>query len=177
MEYSIAHRKGMNLVGQGMWPDDRVPWRDAEPPNIAKGQRYWTGRLRSCGYCGSMHPSDVVAAIQAGARGEWADMKYGWPHKSYFEGVPNPHAGLLEVRSSANFKPDEDYTKDWIETGDGHWRKPGKPASETTHGKFYTVHLMDATPEEKAIIESHLELTFEFTDDGKVSWRRCASSV
>lgn len=69
MEYSIAHRRGMNVVGQGMFPDGRVPWDDAAPPDIEKGPRYWTGRLRSCAYCGSMHPSDVVAAIQAGARG------------------------------------------------------------------------------------------------------------
>ena len=171
MEYSIAHRVGMNAIGQGMWSDGRVPWSDAEAPDIGKGQRYWTGKLRSCGYCGSMHPADVVAAIKAGARGEWADMKYGWPHKSYFENIPNPHVGLLEVRASANFLPD-DHRKDWIQTSDGHWHEPGTPAAEKTHGKFYTIHLMDATPEERDLIESHLGLKFEFFDDGKVSWKR-----
>lgn len=171
MEYSIAHRGGMNLVGQGMWSDGRVPWDEAQAPDISKGQRYWTGQLRNCGYCGSMHPSDVVAAIQAGARGEWSDMKYGWPHKAYFDNIPNPHAGLLEIRASANFLPD-DHRKNWIKTPDGHWHEPGTPAPEKTYGKFYTVHLMDATPIEKTIIEAHLGLHFEFTDDGKVSWKR-----
>ena len=170
MEYSIAHFEGMNVFGEEMWPDGRVPWQDATPPDIEKGEKYWTGRLRSCGYCGSMHPADVVAAILAGAKGEWADMKYGWPHKAYFYGIPNPPAGLLEVRSSANFKP-EDIT-DWIKTTDGeHWRQPGTPASETTYGKFYTVHLRDATPENRAEIEKHLGLTFDFKEDGGVSWK------
>jgi hypothetical protein len=171
MEYSIAHRDGMNLVGAGMWPDGRVPWEDATPPDIESGDnRRTTGRLRSCGYCGSMHPADVAAAIEAGAKGEWADMKYGWPHKSYWEGIPNPHAGMLEVRSSANFKPDDH--PDWIQVDEHHWREPGTPAAATTWGKFYTVHLMDASPEDRQVIEKHLGLTFVFTDDGKVSWRR-----
>ena len=171
MEYSIAHRDGMNLVGEGLWPDGRVPWDDAAPPEVASGdERRMTGRLRNCGYCGSMHPADVAAAIKAGAKGEWADTKYGWPHKSYFDGIPNPHAGLLESRASANFKSEEHL--DWTPTGDGHWREPGKPAPATTYGKFYTVHLMDAAPEDRVVIEKHLGLHFEFTDDGKVSWQR-----
>lgn len=170
MEYSIAHRDGMNLIGAGMWPDGRVPWEDASPPDVESGDdRHMTGRLRHCAYCGSMHPSDVAAAIRAGARGEWADMKYGWPHKAYFIDIPNPHAGLLESRASANFKPEE---PDWIQVDEHHWREPGKPASDKTDGKFYTVHLMDATPEDRAAIEAHLGLTFNFTDDGKVSWKR-----
>jgi hypothetical protein len=168
MEYSVAHKDGMNLIGEGMWPDGRVPWNDANPPDLMKNDsKYTTGRLRSCGYCGSMHPADVAAAIKAGAKGEWADMKYGWPHKSYFEGIPNPHAGLLEARAFSN-QPTDGY----IQMPDGLWREPGTPASGTTYGKFYTVHLMDATDEDRAVIEKHLGLHFEFTNDGKVSWRR-----
>src|SRR5574340_986440 len=156
MEYSIAHKGGMNLIGEGMWTDGRVPWDDAETPDLEKNDsRRTTGRLRNCGYCGSMHPADVAAAIKAGAKGEWADMKYGWPHKSYFEGIPNPHAGLLEARSFSN-QPKDGY----IQMPDGLWREPGTPASVTTYGKFYTVHLMDATPEDRAVIEKHLGLHF-----------------
>ena len=170
---SIAHRGGMNMIGQDLYPDGRVPWDEATPPDIEKEERYWTGRLRSCAYCGSMHPADVAAAIRAGAKGEWADMKYGWPHKSYFEGIPNPHAGLLEVRVSTNFPPEGDRYKDWIKAPDGqHWHEPGRPAAVKTDGKFYSVHLMDATPEDRETIETHLGLHFEFTDDGKVTWRR-----
>jgi hypothetical protein len=167
MDYSIAHRDGMNLLGQGLFPDGRVPWEDATPPDIESGRT--TGRLRHCAYCGSMHPAAVAAAIRAGARGEWADRKYGWPHKAYFIDIPNPHTGLLESRASANFKPED--RPDWIQVDEHHWREPGKPAPETTDGKFYSVHLMDATPEDRETIETHLGLKFEFMDDGRVSWR------
>lgn len=165
-EFSIAHKFGMNNIGQSHWPDGRVEWRDAQPPESTGCSR--TGRLRSCGYCGSMHPTDVANAIKSGATGSWADRKYGWPHKAYFEGIPNPHAGLPEVRASANFKPEGH--PDWIQDGD-HWHEPPRPAAEKTHGKFYSVHLQDATPEEREIIEKHLGLHFEFLDDGRVSWK------
>lgn len=164
---SIAHKLGMNSIGKKHWPDGLVSWREASPPETEGYSR--CGHLRACGYCGSMHPSDVANAIQNGAKGEWSDWKYGWPHKAYFDGIPNPHAGLMEVRASANHKPD--YYPDWIQCGD-HWHEPPRPASEKTNGKFYSVHLMDATPEERQIIETHLGLSFYFSDDGSVSWKR-----
>lgn len=49
------------------------------------------GRLNApgerCSYCGSIRPRDLVEAIEQGrATGvEWADLKYGWPHKMYLE--------------------------------------------------------------------------------------------
>lgn len=74
-------------------------WREAQAPDLASGDaNKTTGRLRGCGYCGSMHPSDLAAAIRAGATLSWADRKYGWPHKVYAERVPNPHAGMMESR-------------------------------------------------------------------------------
>lgn len=115
-----------------------------------------------------MHPADVANAIRAGARGEWADRKYGWPHKAYFDAIPNPHKGLMEVRSSANFKPEGN--DDWIQDGE-YWHEPPKPAPELTNGKFYSVHLMDACPEDRDLIECHLGLRFEFADDGRVTWK------
>lgn len=166
MEYSVVHKVGMNPLGESLHPDGLVPWDDARPPNLESGDdKQTTGRLRSCAYCGSMHPADVAAAIRAGATGEWADRKYGWPHKAYFHGIPNPHAGLMESRGFANFK-----REGWVQTGPHWWREPGAPAAATTDGKFYSVHLMDATPEDRATIESHLGLTFTFTDDGQVAW-------
>lgn len=172
MKPSIAHKVGMNRFGQESHPDGLVPWRDATPPEIEGRSR--TGRLRSCAYCGSMHPTDVAAAIKAGAEGSWADKKYGWPHKAYFEKVPNPHAGLLEVRGSANYRPEGDHYADWvscIEDGKEYWHEPPRPAGPTTNGKFYSVHLMDATPEERDLIESHLGLNFDFKADGTVTWK------
>lgn len=162
---SVAHKHGMNHYGQHKWPSGEVPWRPESPPDQSKvGMR--TGELRGCSYCGSMHPEDVAAAIRAGAHGSWADRKYGWPHKAYFDGVPNPHAGLLEVRGSSNAPQ-----RGWEPGGDGHWYAPARPASATTRGKFYSVHLLDASPEDRALIEGHLGLAFTFDADGRVSWR------
>lgn len=181
MKPSIAHKHDMNHFGLMAFPDKLVPWSEPRPPQVDKGDD--TGRLRACGYCGSMHPADVAAAIRAGASGHWADRKYGWPHKAYFDGVPNPHAGMLEVRCSAH---------NWSERCPREVREPRydektgervadkvtyteepQPASEKTSGKFYTVHLMDATPEDRDIIEKHLGLSFTFSDDGKsVSWEK-----
>lgn len=41
---------------------------------------------RSCSYCGSLHPEDLVWWLEN--KGMWldgADWKYGWPHKFYLE--------------------------------------------------------------------------------------------
>ena len=179
--HSVAHKHDMNWVGARMYPDGRVPWAEAVAPDIASGRT--TGRLCSCGYCGSMHPKDVAEAIRAGARGHFADRKYGWPHKAYFNDIPNPHAGMEEVRSScySDKKP----------SGDG-WEEAREPqfdqrtgerladriywiqrsiAGAKTWGKFYTVHLQDASPEDRETIEKHFGLRFEFTDGGSVSWK------
>ena len=138
------------------------------------------GRLRSCEYCGSMHPSDLAAAIRAGAKGHWADRKYGWPHKAYFDGVPNPHVGMPEAGSSCSSKSDR-YPHEVREprydqkTGERvadyvSYTETPRPASATVHGKFYTVHLQDATPEDRKTIEMHLGLSFVFDERG-VSWQ------
>jgi hypothetical protein len=181
-EKSVAHRHSMNHFGADKYPDGLIPWRDAEAPDIDGGKT--TGRLRGCGYCGSMHPADVATAIRAGAKGNFADWKYGWPHKAYFDKIPNPHAGMLEARSSYGGNPEE------LENGAArfplkvpagfdsrtgepkfHYYAPAEPAAPTTYGKFYSVHLQDATPEDRAVIEHHLGLAFDFTPDGKVGWK------
>lgn len=36
-----------------------------------------------CNYCGSIHPDVLIGLLEAGARLERSDMKYGWPHKFY----------------------------------------------------------------------------------------------
>lgn len=187
-ETSIAHKRGMNWIGQEHYPDGLVPWRDGKAPDVEKAASMddCIGRIRGCGYCGSMHPADVAAAIRAGAKGSWADFKYGWPHKAYFDGVPNPHAGMLEIRSSSS-SPNGDYCVEHTEkrfnerTGERNDRKwyspPAQPASATTYGKFYSVHLQDASPEDRALIEQHLGLHFDFNEDGSVAWRKAVSTA
>lgn len=178
-EKSVAHKHDMNFVGIAHYPDLLVPWTEAQPPDIEAERT--TGRLRSCGYCGSMHPADVAEAIRQGARGSWADRKYGWPHKAYFENVPNPHAGMPEIRSSSSH-PSEGYCVEHTrkrfndrtgERQDEKWYSaPPQPASAKTYGKFYSVHLQDASAEDRELIERHLGLHFEFAADGRVAWNR-----
>lgn len=178
-EKSVAHKHDMNGFGQQQYPNGLVPWRDAEAPDIDHGRD--SGRLRSCGYCGSMHPADVAEAIRRGFSGSWADWKYGWPHKAYFDRVPNPHAGMLEVRASSSHRS-EQYPREVREprfderTGERiadyvRYTETPKPAGATTWGKFYSVHLQDATPEDRAVIEKHLGLSFDFDADGHVRWQ------
>lgn len=182
---SVAHRGDWQAARFQLGGD--VPWQAAVAPDIAAGRD--TGRMRACAYCGSMHPADVAAAIRAGARGSWADRKYGWPHKAYFEGVPNPHAGQLEVRGWRSDRPrsDDPRASDWVEMPDlsapkfdahtgeplppkTRWVMAPAPAAATTYAKFYTVHLQDAKPEDREVIERHLRVRFTFKDDGGLKW-------
>ncbi len=183
-EKSIAHLHSMNHFGTDRWPDGQVPWSEAKAPVWPPGEdgKYnTTGRLRSCGYCGSMHPADVAAAIKAGATGHFADWKYGWPHKLYFDGVPYPFAGQLESRSSKSHPtPEELESGEYIKVQDGFdshtgdpyytYKHKGQPAKATSYEKFYTVHLQDATPEDREIIEKHLGLAFTF-EGTRISWK------
>lgn len=47
---------------------------------------------RSCGYCGSVHPEDLLKLLADGARLGGSDWKNGWPHKFYIrekDGAPS----------------------------------------------------------------------------------------
>jgi len=44
--------------------------------------------FRSCPYCGSVHPDDLVEALKHGASLTGSDWKYGFPHKFYVRGGP-----------------------------------------------------------------------------------------
>jgi hypothetical protein len=186
-ETSIAHRGAIEPMLADRYPEGMTRWLPAQAPEWpAETDLRMTGRLRACAYCGSMHPVDVAAAIRAGAVGHFADRKYGWPHKAYFDRIPNPHAGMLESRSGASFPPpDEIAAGKWIRVRSGFdprtgepsyfWRDAGKPAPALTHGKFYTLHPQDATPADRDIIELHLGFRFVFDRDpadgrSRVSW-------
>lgn len=179
-ERSIAHVGHAVWYGENPNTDGFVGWRPATPPDFAMGRT--TGRLRSCEYCGSMHPHDVAEALKAGATIARADNKYGWPHKFYISDIPNPHAGLLEHYTSTSTRPKQEDidSGDWVELPTGRydeytgkptftWYEKGQPAKDTTQGKFYTVHLKDATTEDRDVIERALGMRIHFTDD-EVSW-------
>ena len=172
-EYTKAHKEALSTTN--FYPDGQVPWQEAYPPDTDTLMKH-QGRMKSCSYCGSAHPADVAAAIRAGASGSWADRKYGWPHKAYFDGVPNPHAGLMESVASSSQKPSQSQldTENWLPPVEGErpqWWRQLSPAPATTYLKFYTVHLLDATPEDRDTIEQHLGLKFTFVDnDTRVRW-------
>lgn len=86
--------------------------------------------FRTCGYCGSMHPADLLAALLAGtATLHGADWKYGWPHKFYVDGMPNKFEGDTCVRG-------------WSYMNGVNTPIPSKP-QPTIHAKFYNEHLDD----------------------------------
>lgn len=130
----------------------------------------------TCSYCGSISPSELVAAIAAGAKLEPSDRKYGWPHKFYVDGIQNIYAGEMESLSSCSLPAGRDPTAedtkayDQWEKVDGHWRgRNFTPAKAITHGKFYNVHLQDATAAERLVIERAIGMHITFTDRG-VQW-------
>lgn len=125
------------------------------------GSKDWWGKSRghrSCSYCGSMHPDDLFAAIDAGTcQISGTDKNY----KIYVD-VPHPGAGEPCVLSSANFDfgdgaikvtPENIDTlplsdaqrKDWRDDKGQreHWvRVTPRPAN--AHAKFYYQHFDDA---------------------------------
>lgn len=176
------------MTDQTVHPDAKRwgGWQWAEP---TRGEHF-----RRCNFCGSIHPEDLAA--EEGWKAQWADMKYGWPHKFYVD-IPNRDPDQLFVIS--HVWTDEPPTGhmfggDWVATEDltdaqravaerdGYLRPlpDGRASSyfvfgthEHHFGKFYTIHLSDAdlAPTVKADIEQRSGLAFTFTSD-HVRWRR-----
>jgi hypothetical protein len=71
---------------------DHMQWRGPRPDSE---EASYVESYRTCGYCGSMHPEDLVRMLAQGATLGGSDWKYGWPHKFYVMGIPNPKAGVL----------------------------------------------------------------------------------
>lgn len=90
-----------NKAHEGDWQAQSFgaqTWREREPE---PGREPYGIPHRTCSYCGSINPSDLLDALKAGARLQATDWKYGWPHKFYVEGIPNPNAGkTVEVGSN-----------------------------------------------------------------------------
>lgn len=126
--------------------------------------------FRTCSYCGSIHPEDLLEALKAGATLGGADWKYGWPHKFYVEKIPNPNVGQPVSRTSTYIDGPEPTEKErdsmerWAQKSgselrvvqDGFSSNDGKPRYQlkvfepdgpTTHAKWYNTHLSDLSPE------------------------------
>jgi hypothetical protein len=147
-------RGGIFNIGQPTWREPQLQRKPYGEP------------FRSCSYCGSIHPEDLIALLKAGATMHGADWKYGWPHKFYVEGIPNPHAGkIVEMGSSsggdigeetpgAQWKSTCGHTDCKKRTRDhGYWQVPHMAsAPKTTPAKFYNAHLEDCSDELLAVL-------------------------
>jgi hypothetical protein len=156
----------------------------------AEAQRFggWSWRepsrgehFRTCSYCGSIHPEDL--ADESGWAAEWADQKYGWPHKFYVR-LPNRTSEQRFVigATTSSERPAGD---DWVPAADlrsdvnteGWGDLPGTYAwvlvgtRPAHHGKFYTVHLADPAAAAVALerVQAVSGLRFRFAG-GRVSW-------
>lgn len=147
--------------------------------------------FRTCSYCGSIHPEDLVEALKAGATLGGSDWKYGWPHKFYVEKIPNPNVGQPRSFTSTSIdgpepteaerarmshyadKPGYELrvVQDGFSSHDGKPRyqlKVFQPDGPTTHAKWYNEHLNDLSPEAfaelAALIEQRAGIHFEMKD-------------
>ena len=123
-------------------------WR--EPSGQSDGGPYYRD-FRSCSYCGSMHPADLLRVVSEGARLHGADWKYGWPHKFYIDDIVNKIAGQIcrvggVYCSAANLdesKQRHPEAVNWRESEHG-WQADlmGEAPTHLT-AKWYNVHLRD----------------------------------
>lgn len=137
-------------------------WREPTPTRPPYGQEF-----RTCGYCGSIHPEDLIRVVEAGAKLGGSDWKYGWPHKFYVNGIPNPLAGqMVEIGSQSTVLAD----------GTRHTEAIMGAASAYSHAKWYNEHLLDAGFDDEAraklidILKEHAGIEFGF-NNGKLTYR------
>lgn len=137
--------------------------------------------FRTCGYCGSIHPEDLLAVLLAGAQLQGSDRKYGWPHKFYVEGIPNPNAGtIIPVYAYCGMREllgpsAERYT---YPDGFASWREKINeyPAPPTQGAKWYNEHLLDQGYDTEALVfllaalEQHSWITFRI-ENGLLVYR------
>ena len=136
---------------------------------------------------------------QGGWHAEWADRKYGWPHKFYVD-IPNRNPGELFVIGSQSGGPPgtpapaSGPTMTWVAVADlsrsqrkiikrDGWDSGRKLegyygfGTRSSHfGKFYTVHLADpaVSDEVRDAIQSRSGLRFRF-EGGRVAWEHYAA--
>lgn len=145
-----------DTTGGGVFKYGVPVWREPQLQREPYGEFF-----RSCSYCGSIHPEDLITLLAGGATMHGADWKYGWPHKFYVTNIPNPHAGkTVEIGGKAG----PDITEQspgvvWKGTcghadckqrtrEHGYWYLPHlSPAPASMTAKFYNTHLMDCSDE------------------------------
>ena len=135
--------------------------------------------FRTCSYCGSIHPDDLVAS-EIGGPVDWADMKYGWPHKFYVHVVnQNPEQLFVVASCTSPHLPYEGWVRakdiprgvvksGWLDSDEWYM----VDTRRYHFAKFYSVHLRDprVAPETVRAIEQLSGLHFEFDVDGGIRW-------
>lgn len=111
-------------------------WRPPRPPH--GNSTRMPEPFAACGFCGSIHPSELAEAIRFGARLELASAG-----KVYIHDAPNRYAGLEQI-TSCTFRNGK------------LMPSPPSRAPERTWAKFILVHLDDATVADRATIEEAL---------------------
>jgi hypothetical protein len=137
-----------------------LKWREPEPSR----QPYGTS-FRTCSYCGSIHPEDLLHYLQAGnVRLGGSDWKYGWPHKFYVDGIPNPLAGKI-VETGSESK--------WVD-GERVSTPIYSPAADSSPAKWYNCHLSELSDEAFALLAPllHQHSGIEFFRQGEEMWWR-----
>jgi hypothetical protein len=166
------------------------------PVHAGEADRWggWTWRepsrgehFRRCSYCGSMHPEDLVTIARG--RVDWADRKYGWPHKFYVH-VPNQNPAALFVLGASLQAGDYEGRPGWVRHEDlteehraildrDGWKYGDEPGgmlqfgTRREHfGKVYTVHLADPmlSGEVRDQAAELCGLRFTFIEGGRISW-------
>jgi hypothetical protein len=114
-----------------------------------------TERFPTCSYCGSLSIEAVLQAFQtAGMEWSGSDWKYGWPHKFYLEIPCEP------MMACVSRGPDPDQF--------GYARRTKE------HFKFYSEHLIDATPEQleewNRVVMPITKIRFVIGSDGELRY-------
>lgn len=125
--------------------------------------------MRGCSYCGSMHPLDLLDMKDLETISlSMANMKYGFPHKFYINGIPNPMAGQ-KVQVGLQSYTDE-VTKE---------QKDEPIMDESSmfrNHKFHGVHMNDLLDDLErfvalaALIDTKTACLF-YVNEGKVTWK------
>jgi len=141
---------------------DKAEWR---PPREG-GEPYFE-TFRTCWYCGSINPEDLVRfSKEHTLKMDLADRKYGYPHKMYVEGIPNKVFGQT-VKTGIHSYYDEEKDVRVEEPIMGS-------APEFVHAKFYTQHFFDKGYDDEALValnEAIRSSGYSFrTEDGKLFW-------
>lgn len=151
------------------WPEQ--PTCHAGKPYSTMRPVVWETRedehFRRCNYCGSMHPEDLIAALQQGAKLGGSDWKYGWPHKFYVE-VPNPTPERQVYRGGSSYIDET--------TGQRVTTEEYGDQGPCIHAKWYNDHLRDDGYDDDAwgalvaALAAHAGITFRIDDLGNLMY-------